>query len=180
MPAGGIYLTRPPKKAGNTAPPRSQPSSLKPPGVDLERDHKNSSAHAKQVDAWLESNIKGLPRSEQLRALEIAVLAVQRRVLRTLSEVTLAAVVDRALHEGQLKHPLLQNVVIEPTRMTFTGPLAERGSQIPDERELISSFRFLFIELFLILENLTAGILVQPLYRELSRAALGSEEGENG
>ncbi len=126
-----------------------------------------SPLHAKQVDAWMEGVLSGLPEEQQLRTFERAFQALQKRILQTLSEVTLMAVLDRALHEGKQKFPLLSGLKIDASEISLDELLSTQKNL--NAGNVIDALRFFLIEVLTILENLTAGILNKPLYKELSQ-----------
>lgn len=123
--------------------------------------------HATQVDAWLERTADGLPSDRLIRLFEEAIRALQRRTLVTLSEVTLTAIFDRVLYQSQKHYPLLSGLKIETDGISLDGLRSEVNRLKP--AQLTEAFRFFLIELLTIFGNLSAGILTELLYRELSK-----------
>lgn len=147
-------------------------------GAEVNRDQDEE--QKKFVDAWIEQNLKGLPADQQLRLFAAAVLALQKRILVTLSEITLNAVQSRVLYQSQQKYPIFSMIKIEPNVVL----LDELRSMLSEERnqdtDFTEAFRFFLIELFTILENLTAGILIKPLREELAQVKAESQSAEDG
>lgn len=119
----------------------------------------------REVDRWIEIHLKGLSSAQIAPIFNAAIQAVLNRTLVTLSEVTLNAVLDRVVSQCQKKHPRLTGLRVESFQISSEG-LSHPTSE--DLAEVIEAYRFLLIELLTILENLTAGIIMEPLYRELS------------
>ena len=125
-------------------------------------NQEHSKSHTLQVEAWMAQTIPGLTSEQLISLFSEAIRVLQKRTLITLSEVTLNAVFDRVLHQSQMEFPLLSEVKIDSKGLSFDG--------IPDHHkpaEITEAFLFFLIELMTILENLTAGILTKPLYKEL-------------
>jgi len=119
-----------------------------------------------QIEQWMATHLEGLPSDQVISCLLDAIEAVLTRTLATLSEVTLNAVLDRVLLQVQAKQtkPIklsIKNFKFE--RQELTNEMAKR----PDE--VIAALRCFLIELFSIINNLTAGILSELLYQELRK-----------
>ena len=138
--------------------------------MNREQDKK----HAQHVDAWIEQTLKGLPLRTQVLVFGNAIHAIHLRALQTLSIVTLGAILDRALHECQLKFPMLRQVRLSDSGLSFEDLLPSLDDRAAVE--VTSSLRFFIVELLTILENITGGTLTYPLYAELSRVTYESSE----
>lgn len=122
-------------------------------------------SHVEIVDGWLEQSAKGLPSDALVRLFDDALTELQRRTLLTLSEVTLHAILDRVLYQSQQRYPLLTTLRIEKNGISL-GPV-KADLELKTPTEITQAFRFLIVELLTILDNLTAGILIEPLYKVL-------------
>lgn len=136
-----------------------------------------------QVDAWIRGNAEGLAQVPLVSLFAHAIQAIQDRTVITLSNVTLAAILDRVLYQSQKRFPLLLGMKIQPEGISLEGVLSRAAFQ--DPAEIKEAFRFFLIELLTILGNLTAGILTNPLFHALSevtaeriRAESGADGGE--
>lgn len=123
--------------------------------------------HTYQVDVWIKQNANGLPAEQLLIIFTAAIRAIQKRAATTLSEVTLTAIFNRILYTCQKKFPLLSETKTEQKDVSFDKIVEQARGLQPDE--ITNAFRFFLIELLTILGNLTANILTQSLYRELTK-----------
>jgi hypothetical protein len=122
--------------------------------------------NAREVDQWIQRHLEGLPANRIVSLFGAAIQELLNRALATLSEVTLNAVLDRVLFQSQQKYPCLSGLKFENFRLHPDG-LAHSFGENP--AEVTEAFRFFLIELLTILENLTAGVITDPLYQELSK-----------
>lgn len=121
--------------------------------------------NTQQVDAWIRQNLKSLPSNQIGPIFCVALQKILNRTLVTLSEVTLNAVLDRVLYQSQKEFPQLSGLEVK----NFQDCLSTlQVSFNEDPTKACEAFRFFLIELLNILENLTAGIIMEPLYQELS------------
>lgn len=81
---------------------------------------------------------------------------------RTLSEITLAAIFERALFLGRGRFPILEGFKIEENKMVYVGI-----TQNIDNKLLISAFKNFLVEVLNLIGNLTSNILLTGLYQEL-------------
>jgi len=75
---------------------------------------------------------------------------------------------------------LLTMIKIEPSALfldELRSPLSDKQNQGADFTE---EFRFFLTELFTILENLTAGIMIKPLHKELSQITAKPQSADDG
>jgi hypothetical protein len=124
--------------------------------------------HARLVDDWLVRAAGGLSTDQLVRLFQDALSTLRGRTLNTLSELTLHAILDRALHQGRSKYPILAGVTLGPNGISLEG-VSVAGSSPAEATE---AFRFLLLEYLTIVGNLTGGIMIQPLHRELSKIRL--------
>lgn len=122
--------------------------------------------HATQVSAWIEKTIKGQVPEIQLGHFANAIRALRKRTIQTLSLVTWEAIIERALHQSEHEFPILSEIKTESGEIFLSGEFKKFHSERSDK--VTEAFRFFLIELLTILENLTAGILIEPLYNELA------------
>jgi hypothetical protein len=142
--------------------------------MDLNQDEK----HAAQVDAWLGKTAKGLPADRLVTLFGEAIHAIHKRTLMTLSEVTLNAILDRVLYQSQKKFPILSGLKMDSLEgVSLSGIMSESNGLEP--ARVTTAFRFFVIELLTILENLTAGILTEPLYKELANVKAQGSHSES-
>ena len=128
--------------------------------------------HAKQVDLWIEKSVRVLSQSAQAQIFGDAVGVFEKRILVTLSSITWNAILDRALSQSTQSFPLLSGIKIQLGGITIEGLLPKL--QKDKANQVIEAFRYFLIELLTIVGNLTAGVLTEPLYRELSRVVAKS------
>lgn len=119
-----------------------------------------------QIEIWEKNKIEGLSTVEKLQLLRKALFVVEQRTLKTLSNVTLEVVLDRALHQSREKYELLSAVKLSSHSLNFDGLLEDGQFRDPQE-ECVQALRHLLIEILTVLGSITAGILTQPLYQEL-------------
>lgn len=122
--------------------------------------------HAKKVDEWISKSVVGLEQVDQARVFASAILAIENRILLTLSSITWKAILERALSQSIEQHPLLSGIKVEAHGLSIAGLLPTLQSE--QTNQVIESFRFFIIELMTIVGNLTAEVLSEPLYRVLS------------
>jgi hypothetical protein len=123
-----------------------------------------ASRHGSAIDAWAARRLTGAAPPRQVAAFEEAFAALWRRARRTLGEVTLAAIVERALHASSLHHPALARVRLDGDRLRCEALLAS------GEATLAPALRRALDELLTLLGLLTGEILTPSLHAELARA----------
>ena len=123
--------------------------------------------HAKKVDEWISKSVVGLNHADQAQVFASAILALENRILLTLSSITWKAILERALFQSSERYPLLSEIKIETHGISIVGILPNLQSE--QTNQLIDSFRFFIIEIITIVGNLTAEVLSEPLYRVLSK-----------
>lgn len=133
--------------------------------------HRNSS-HSEQVEAWGKKNCENLSSEAIVQIFLLALIAIHKRSLVTLSSVTVLVVADRALHVSKEKFPLLSEITIDPNGFNLTGLLRSGFSPVP--QELRNSLEHLLIEFLNVLGNITADVLTAPLHAELKKVTVGT------
>jgi len=91
---------------------------------------------------------------------------VSRRAQRTLSEVTVSAVVDRIFYTARARHPQLEFIEVDGASIRCQA-LRERASALPAD-PLVNAFRFVLIEFFAVVGSLTADTLTPALHAEIA------------
>ena len=123
--------------------------------------------HEKKIDAWIEKSIRDQSPFLQAQIFSDLIHALREQMVFKLSEVTWNAILERTLYQCQQDYPLLNELSIDGSGFTIDPNAAEfknlKGAQVSE------ALRFFLIELFTIIQNLTAGILVKALYNELER-----------
>ncbi len=124
-----------------------------------------SSAHQSIVISWEEKNIKNLRTDQAIHVFGNALQQVERRCLVTLSSVTVQVVLDRIIHEGIEKYPILKEVTIEVDGLNFKNISQKKDHY--DLKEINSAFRYLIIEFLTVIGSITSEVLTAPLHKEL-------------
>lgn len=132
--------------------------------------------HTTTVDMWLKQTASGLGSDELLRHFEGALDAIQKRILVTLSDVTLHAILVRVLFHGQQKYPLLRELELDLHGVTLKNLRKSVSARNP--QEITEAFRFLIIELLAVIESLTGGVLTHPLQKTLLGVSSKKKSGE--
>jgi hypothetical protein len=119
--------------------------------------------HEMCVDSWIEVQTQGLTPDELTSLFERALQGLWRRTERTLGDVTVRAIADRALHtvaDGQAR-PMFR---VGEDGIRCLGP---GGGSAREPDELIEGMRALLVEFLTVLGNLTAEILTPSLHYDL-------------
>ena len=126
--------------------------------------------HTNHVNLWMKHEAKGLAPEQLVQLFEQAMGALWRRAHLTLGEVTLAAIVDRVLHNAAEKYPLLESLEVEAGGVNFR--LLSEAANNDSKGELTKGIRFVLVEFFVVIGNLTAEVLTPALHSELSKVVL--------
>jgi hypothetical protein len=138
----------------------------------------DSRDHIDVVDNWMKQAANGLSSTELLRLFEKAMNAICERAYLTLGDVTLTAIVDRVLYNAAKEFPLFESV--EPgTRGVALRELPKLENS-GNEVELKEGIRFVLVEFFVVIGNLTGEILTPGLHSELSRVVFEDAEPGGG
>lgn len=128
------------------------------------------------VAAWLTRNAADIPPEELLKLVDRALQGVWQRSVVILSDVTLAAICERVLHNSQRQFPLLASVTLGPEGIQLNG-IADRIGTLKTG-ELKEAVQFLLVELIALIDRITAEILTPTLYAELATVER-ERRGEN-
>jgi hypothetical protein len=124
-----------------------------------------NSTHKAIVSLWEEKNIKNLRTDQAIQVFGNAIQMIERRCLITLSTVTVYVVLDRIIHQGIEKFPLLIEITIEDGSLNLTKIYQKKNHY--ELKEINNAFRYLLIELLTVIGNITSEVLSAPLHKEL-------------
>jgi hypothetical protein len=119
---------------------------------------------AEAVDKCIERLNHDIPLEKRGEVLAQLVGALWVRMSRTLSEVTLEAIFERALFHSKEKFPFLASFKIDHTKPLISSFISPTNVE---NQQLIAAFRYLIIETIELIGNLTSNILIAGLYQEL-------------
>jgi hypothetical protein len=125
--------------------------------------------HDAFVIAWMSQTAAGRSARQLIELLDRALNALSGVAKTTLGEVTLTAIVDRVLYNAVERHPYLEDLKFESSRVT-SKKLLERAT-LPDEATVRDGLRFVLVEFLTVLGNLTAEILTPAFHAELEKLA---------
>jgi hypothetical protein len=120
-------------------------------------------SHADRLDQWLTQVAKDHPTNSPA-LLERAFRVVWERAFPTLSEVTLVAIADRALHLAKERFPLLASIEVREEGFSF-AKLDKGGG---NDADLTQALRLLLLEFLSIIGALSGDILTPLLHAEIS------------
>lgn len=123
--------------------------------------------HGARVDAWMARAARGRAPDRLVHVFEQAFDVLWKRSLRTLGQVTLAAIVDRVIFTAAERFPFFADLEIGGAGVDCRE-LRERAGNLHD---LADGIRFVLVEYLTVLGNLTAEILTPALHEELSNLA---------
>lgn len=132
------------------------------------------SEHRLTVDAWC-ARLPGSSIEALIQAFEGAFAALWQRSCLTLGEVTLAAIVERALHNATEQFPMLGSVELGPSGLRCENLRSQAGLR---RDEVSAAIRLVLVEFLTVLGSLTAEILTPALHAELSKGHFVA--GESG
>lgn len=130
---------------------------------------KRAHDHTAAVASWMLKIADGRPPAQLVRASADAFAGMWRRAVVTLGEVTLAAILERVLHESTARFPVLESLRMNAGVVDF-GPVVERAASV-DAEALRQALVFFLTRFLTVLGNLTADILSRALHSELSKHA---------
>ncbi|MEA2749851.1 MAG: hypothetical protein QOI41_3994 [Myxococcales bacterium] len=124
--------------------------------------------HERCVDAWLASRDARKGNNARMTELLLAGLrSIWQRARPSLGDVTLAAIVQRAIHTSERRHDELAQIGLRVTDggvIELTNPSAPRV-------DLDAAVRCVLVEVLHVLGELTAGALTPALHAALAAAA---------
>lgn len=129
-------------------------------------DH--TALHEQCVDAWLTSRDARDGNNTPMTGLLLAGLrAIWQRARPSLGDVTLAAIVQRAIHTSERRHPELAQLGL---RVTDAGAIELTNPSTP-RVDLHAAVTSVLVEVLHVLGELTAGALTPALHAALASAA---------
>lgn len=129
--------------------------------------------HSKVVEDWTRKNASGISSDQHVLMLEKAIRAIEHRALMTLSNVIVMVILDRVLHQGKEKFPLLAEAKLDVKNFISLEPLCTNKNH--KNEELIAAFQYLLLDLLRVLGRITAEILTAPLHQELLKVTWDTE-----
>ncbi len=130
--------------------------------------------HEEIVDACIGRISREVPKDSVEQALVQLVAALWAHAARTLSEITLDAIFQRAHYLSAERFPLL--ATFEFSHNDGIGKGVSKSKETPDIEQVIEAFRYLLVTILTLFGNLTADILVSGLYRELQMFSLQNND----
>lgn len=125
------------------------------------------------VASWLEHAADGLSGEELVQLFDLALAALWKRSYRPLGDVTVAAIVDRVVHDATERFPILLGLEVEASQVSSVD-LRRRAAEMGAAQR--SAFRegihFVLVEYLTVLGNLTADIFTPALREVLTGVAL--------
>ncbi len=125
--------------------------------------------HLQQVEAWKKLN-PDLSPEEMTQLLIKAILAVRLRSLKTLSGVTVTAVIDRTIKSSKEKFEIFSEVSCDSSGIFFES-ITDHSDLIQD-LDTHEALQDLLIELLDVFGKITAEILTKYLHQELITVTL--------
>lgn len=125
--------------------------------------------HRAAARRWVDSAAADLPPERALQNFEAAFGVLWQRANRTLSDVTLMAILDRVLHEATERFPMLGPLEIEPSGLRCARLRSEALTL--DQPRLVTALEFLMAQFLTVLGSLVAEILTPALHAELAEIA---------
>lgn len=132
--------------------------------------------HQELVTLWEEKNTKGLQDEQLIHLYGAGFDAIEKRCLATLSNVTINVVLDRILHEGIEKYPVLKGVILKSSGISLKA-FNEKNKYFKTE-ELIEALSYLLVELLTVIGNITSDVLTSSLHKELINVTYESSQKE--
>jgi len=143
-------------------------------------------SHRALAIRWSDDAAAGLPSEQAVQNFEAAFAALWRRANRTLSDVTLMAILDRVLYDAVERFPELSPLEVEPSGLRC-ATLRARADEL-DSAQLVEALQCVLAEFLTVLGNLVAEILTPALHAELATIAAeqanrrprGASPGDDG
>ena len=126
--------------------------------------HHCNDLHLKQIEAWKKKN-SNLSEKELPQLFINGIVAIHRKSLMTLSNVTVTAVVDRILHECQERFPALDTITNNSSGLHFKTFSDQIITEKPKDIQV--ALQEFLLELLEVFGKITAGILTKKLHQEL-------------
>lgn len=129
-------------------------------------------SHKEIVFLWEKENAKNLECKEFIKLFAGALLNLEKRCFATLSNVTVQVVIDRVLHEGHEKYPILNLIKLEPSGLNFEE--LNQNCEKYKAQELKEALSYLLVELLTVIGNITSDVLTAPLHKKLMEVTSAS------
>lgn len=126
-------------------------------------------AHGQIVAAWIEKNLADLSPAEMVESFEVFLHSLIRQTRTSISEVTLAAVLDRVLYNSSEQYPILKTLKQKNAQLSFSD--LKSLDVDDDETEIKEAFHYLLTEIIFILGNLTGEQITPLLHGELDKVS---------
>jgi hypothetical protein len=126
---------------------------------------RNSKEHSSKVEAWVNSTTIGLSSQELINHFEITFNKLWEQSSHKMSEVTLDAVMDRAIFTSSDTHKFMLELKLGPSGIRW-DEFREKTSDL-NRNELKRAFTYLLTQFIVISSNITGGILTDALYKTL-------------
>lgn len=130
--------------------------------------------HQERVEAWLAHAGAGASSPTLVALLQSALDVLWRRAQQTLGDVTVRAIVSRALLTASSRHPLLRTLMVDAegvscaTLADAVGAARQGASVGPTDPVAVrAAVRDVLVELLTVLGDLTANILTAALHDAL-------------
>lgn len=130
--------------------------------------------HSKLVEDWTKINAKGISLNDHVLLLEKAIFVIEQRARMTLSDVILQVILDRVLHQGQEKFPVLSEAKLDNKNLISLELVHNKKNH--SSEDLKDSLQYLLIDLLRVLGKITAEILTVPLHKELLKVTWNMEK----
>lgn len=134
-----------------------------------------SKSHSRQVERWVEQELKDRSHEDVIDAFNKALQRVWNRAELTLGRVTMQAIADRIVHVCPGDYPWLAPVVHRDDGIDVSG-LLHNTDHISDD-ELRKGLGFLLAEFLRVLGHLTAEIISPKLHAALFDPSSPSVKG---
>lgn len=129
--------------------------------------------HSMLVEDWTKKNASAISADQHVLLLEKALQAIEQRALMTLSNVILMVILDRVLHQGKEKFPLLSEAKLDNKNL-ISFDLVRTNKNHKSEK-IIEALQYLLVDLLRVLGRITAEILTAPLHQELLKVTWDTE-----
>jgi hypothetical protein len=132
----------------------------------------NSKDHSAHVGSWIKTSTPGLSSDQLIELFEFTLDRLWKRSSISMSEVTLVAVIDRALFNSSDRFKLLELLKIDIGGIDWKAFKATVAQLNP--HEVTRAFTFFITEIISIIGNITGELISGPLLQELTSVKLDS------
>jgi hypothetical protein len=124
-----------------------------------------SKEHSSKVETWVNSTTVGLSSTELINHFETTLNKLWEKSSHQISEVTLSAVMDRAIFTSSETHKFMLELKLGPSGIRW-DEFREKTTDL-NRNELKRAFTYLITEFIVIFSNITGGIITDTLYKTL-------------